>query len=388
MARGKIGFQKFQELISRYTFKKLEIRYLSGRNAARVLSQMAYLKVIAFGIIQGMKTLRECVARFNDYPEYHYQLGIKKKVALSTVSEAGKKRTSDFFRDLFYELLRNARGKIKRKFELAVKVLDSTTITLGDSRAVWAQFRKGKWGIKVHVLLDECLSLVESLKITAAKAADVTIAKTFEFIKGNLYVMDRAYFDTKWLYKLNEKEVFFLMRLKKNIVYVTLRETIINGSNIVAIKHIQLLGPKSEAYCDHLKLVVLRDEKTGKQIEVITNNFDLSPEEISDLYRRRWQIELFFKWLKQNLQVKRLYGRSEHAMKSQIWIAMIVYLLLWIQHHLSGPSRDTFLAFLRNFKSRLFQAEPNPRRPTESIAQMRFFFRFGWSWPPHYRTLM
>ena len=163
MARGKITFQKLQEFISRYDFEVLEKKHFSGRSAARSLSQMAHFKIIAFGIIEGIKTLRECVTRFNSYKEYFYHLGINKQIAISTLSEANTKRSSDFYRDLFFHLLKKTQGKFKNELKLALKVLDSTTITIFDKRAAWAKFRKNKFGIKVHVLIDQSLTLNEIL---------------------------------------------------------------------------------------------------------------------------------------------------------------------------------------------------------------------------------
>lgn len=370
MARRKISFQKMQEFISRYEFEKLENEYFRGRSASRGFSQMNHFKVIAFGILEGINTLNDCVMRFNSYVEYLYHLGFNRPVALSTISDANRNRSSDFYRALFFNLLEKTKGKLKANLSLAVRVLDSTTITISDKRSAWASFRKNKFGIKVHVLLDEALTLVENMKITTAKTADVTVAKTFEFLSGHLYVMDRAYFDAAWLYKLNKNDTFFVMRLKTNIVYHTIKETVLNESNIVAIKTIQLIGPKSEAYCDHLQLYLLRDEKTGKTIEVITNNKALTAEEVSAIYRQRWQIEIFFRTLKQNLQIKRFFGRNENAIRNQIWIAMIVYLLLWNMHRLN-QSKDNFLEFLRNFKSRLFHADPVKKNIC--IRQLRIF---------------
>ena len=262
--------------------------------------------------------------------------------------------------------------KILLLLEMAVKILDGATITIADQRATWASYRKNLFGIKVHMLIDEALTLIEDMKVTVAKAADVTVAKSFEFLAKNLYVMDRAYFDAKWLYKLNENGVFFVMRLKSNVVYHVVKERALNHPNIVAIKKIQLMGPKTEAYCEHLKLFVLRDEKSGKTIEVITNHHDLSAKQVSAIYRQRWQIEIFFRTLKQNLQIKRFYGRNENAMKNQIWIAMIVYLLLWILHRLSG-AKQNFLDFLRTFQSRLFQAEIITKKTDRPMSQFQLF---------------
>jgi len=285
-------------------------------------------------------------------------LGVSRAPNKSTLSYANEHRPAAFFQDLFYATLdhfrqRGEMGSRKRKFRFKSKLLslDSTVITLCLALFPWADFRRAKGGIKVHVLLDHDDYMPAYVVLTEAKRHDVKVARQLRLPPGSIVVEDRGYNDYRLFGEWTEQGVFFVTRLKDNTVYKTIvKNDLPRDDRIVDDRIIRLDSPKGRKACPHfLRRIVVWDSEHECYLVLLTNNFVLGAVTISEIYRDRWEIELFFKALKQNLKVKTFVGTSENALRIQIWTALIALLLLRWLHHLSQAawSLSNLAAMLR-----------------------------------------
>lgn len=360
MAHKRTSFSRLQQQFNRHEFRELEKKHFPA-NSGRRLTHWGHFSFWMYALLTKAKSLRCAVDQLNAMPEKLYHMGLK-SVKLSTISEANTKRTFEFYRSLYFVVLHRLKKSIPRGVKKVIRILDSTTITFLDARFKWAKFRTKKFGIKVHVLFDEANAIPRNLKITNAKAADVKEAHRFSFLNGIIYVFDRAYTDFKLWRKIAQNKAFFVIRAKSNLLLTTLKTEKITGvPGVLERRVVALLGDTKNIFPEHLYLFRLVDLETKKEIEVITNNRALTGEEISEIYRNRWSIEIFFKWMKQNLQVKRMYGFSENAVRLQIWLSMVLYLLLWQMHHITYRKTARFTDFLRTFTARLMLPADIPR---------------------------
>ena len=264
-------------------------------------------------------------------------LGIVRGPSKSTVAYANKHRKWKVFERIFYTLLDEIGPKFPRyripKVHLKRKIfsMDSTLISLCIDAFDWAHYRRAKGAIKLHTVLDYDGLLPVFIDMTDGKTHDVQIAKTLEFPSGSVLLIDRAYLSFDWLSVLDSSGVFFVTRMKKNIKYEVSQTYDIQGSpsQILSDDDILLLGQHSaKKYPGTLRLVTVEDPDSGKQIQFLTNNLTWKAQTISELYRQRWQIEIFFKQIKQNLKIKSFIGTSANAVLIQVWTAMITILLL------------------------------------------------------------
>ncbi|MCB1202329.1 MAG: IS4 family transposase [Leptospiraceae bacterium] len=361
MGHQNTSFSQLQRQFDRHEFGALAQKHFKA-NSGRRLTHWGHFSFWMFALLTKAKSLRFAVEQLNAMPEKLYHMGFK-SVKLSTISEANSKRSYEFYRSLFFVIFYRLKKSLPRTVQKAIRVLDSTTITFSDTRFKWAKFRSSKKGIKVHVLFDQQNEIPRNLKITNANRSDVKLAHQFSFLKGIICVFDRAYTDFKLWRKIHENKAFFVIRAKTNLLLTTLKSEIIHDvPGVLEKQTVALLGDVKGEFGEHLFLFRLVDIKTQKEIKVITNNPKLSAEEVSDIYRKRWSIEIFFKWLKQNIQVKRMYGISENAVKLQIWLAMILYILLWQMHHVTVRTKTKFTEFLRAFQARIVLSI-QPRKP-------------------------
>jgi len=379
MAYKRTSFSRLQQQFNRHEFRELEKKHFPA-NSGRKLTHWGHFSFWMYALLTRARSLRFAVDQLNAMPEKLYHMGLK-SVKLSTLSEANTKRTFEFYRSLYFVILHRLKKSVPRKLKKVIRVLDATTVTFLDDRFKWAKFRTKKHGVKVHVLYDEANDLPRNLKITNAKSADVKVAHRFSFLKGIIYVFDRAYTDFKLWRKIHQNQAFFVIRAKSNLIFTTLKtHNITNIPGVLERRVVALLGDARSTFPEHLYLFRLIDLETHKEIEVLTNNPDLTAEEISEIYRNRWSIELFFKWLKQNLQIKRMYGFSENAVRLQIWLSMILYLLLWQMYHITCRSSTQFKDFLRRLTARLMlpadipEQIPLPGAPPNPQTQREFAF--------------
>jgi hypothetical protein len=261
-------------------------------------------------------------------------LGMEQAPKRSTLSYANANRPWEMFRDLFYNTLSLCRnhgpGKHKFRFKNKLLSLDSTTISLCLSLFPWAKFRRTKGAVKLHLLLDHDGYLPTYALITNGKKHDVTMARKFPLARGSIVAMDRGYNDYDLFAEWTENGIYFVTRLKDNASYVVLSENDVTGKeNILSDQFIEITGPVALKKCPYaLRRVVVWDEKNSRELVLLTNHLDFSATTISGIYKERWQIELFFKAIKQNLRIKTFVGTSENALYIQIWTALISILLL------------------------------------------------------------
>jgi hypothetical protein len=286
-------------------------------------------------------------------------LGIGDAPKRSTLSYANAHRTSALYEDLFWTALNRFRGqgliggsrKGRFRFKNKLLSLDSTTISLCLSLFPWAKFRQAKGGVKLHVLLDHDDYMPAFLHITEAKLHDRRAAKLLNLAAGSIVAMDRAYNDYRLFSDWTDQGIYFVTRMKENTVYEVVKaRSLPKNRNILADQIIRLTGSKADKKCHHpLRRVVVWDEKHSREIVLLTNHLEFGSTTISAIYKERWEIEIFFKTLKQNLKVKTFVGTSENALRIQIWTALIAILLLKWLHHISkaGWSLSNLSALLR-----------------------------------------
>jgi hypothetical protein len=266
-----------------------------------------------------------------------YHMGIRGRVTRSTLADANDQRDCRIWSDFAYVLIDRARKpyageELEFEFSNAVYALDSSTISLCLSLCPWARFRRKKGGIKLHTQLDLRGHIPSFVLISQAKMNDVNFLDDVIIEAGALYVMDRGYFDFERLFRFTTNSAFFVTRLKKNVPYR--RNRIFARDRHAPVRCDALITPLSRTaqrhYPQRLRLVEYFDAEHERTLVFITNNLALPAQTIADIYRARWQVELFFKWIKQHLRIKAFYGTSENAVKTQIWIAVCVYLFVAI----------------------------------------------------------
>jgi len=260
-----------------------------------------------------------------------YHLGAA-QVSRSSLARVNQNQPSSLYEALFAKLLSRCQGLAPRhgfRFKNKLYSLDASTIDLCLSVFPWARFRTTKGAVKLHVGLDHGGLLPAFMTITDGKTHDITAARALQLPKGSILVVDRGYTDYGWYNQLNANDIFFVTRQRRNAVYrVVERHPVLKAKGLTSDQTIQLTGTKAKACPILLRRIGFRDSETGKHYVFLTNNFKLAASTIAAIYKARWQIELFFKWIKQNLKIKSFLGTSKNAVMTQIWIAVCIYLLL------------------------------------------------------------
>ena len=334
MSHHNTLFSQTLSLIPRHVFQKLEQRHKTGRSS-RKFGFKEQFTVMAFIQLAARRSMRDGLRCLEAAGSRLYHWGLK-NVARSTFADANNSRPVGFFQDLFAEMYNLCAVKApKHKFRFKSKLfsLDATTIKLCLSLFPWASFRQAKGGVKVHTLLDRGGYIPAFATVTDAKTHESRIAQALELPKGSIVVFDKGFINYAWFRTLGEKVIFFVTRLKKNAVYKVLDRRPVNRKTGVTSDHI--IEVVSRGRTLRLRRIGYRDPETGKRYEFLTNHFRLSAKTIADIYKDRWQIELFFKEIKQNLRIKTFVGNSENAVLIQIYTALTVYLLLAYQKFLS-----------------------------------------------------
>jgi hypothetical protein len=334
MAHHNTLFSQILSLIPRHVFQKLEHRHKTGRSS-RKFGFKEQFTVMAFIQLAARRSMRDGLRCLEAAGKRLYHWGLK-DVARSTFADANNSRPVGFFQEMFSEMYALCAAKApKHKFRFKSKLfsLDATTIKLCLSLFPWAAFRQSKGGVKMHTLLDHNGHIPAFVTVTDAKTHESRMSKNLELPKGSIMVFDRGYIDYSWFWSLGVQGVFFVTRLKKNAVYKLLERRPVNRKTGVTSDHIiQVTCPENPLL---LRRIGYRDSESGKRYTFLTNHFRLSAKTIADIYRERWQIELFFKEIKQNLRIKSFVGNSENAVLTQLYTALTVYLLLKYQKFLS-----------------------------------------------------
>ena len=336
MYEGQIVFSQLMDFLPEYQFRKCVARY-KGNNHIRSFSCWDQFLCMAFAQLTYRESLRDIETCMRALQSKLYHIGIRGNISRSTLADANEKRDWRIYADFAQLLIHEAKKLyINEPFGVdideTVYAFDSTTIDLCLSLFPWAQFRKRKGAIKMHTLLNLHGSIPEFIRITDAKVHDVNILDELIPEPGSLYVMDRAYIDFERLYLLHQCGAFFVIRAKSNLKFRRITSQKVDKSTgVLCDQVIVLTGVKTSIlYPEKLRRIKFFDAENNKTLVFLTNNFLLSALTIAELYHCRWQIELFFRWIKQHLRIKAFYGNSENAVKTQIWIAVITYLLVAI----------------------------------------------------------
>lgn len=319
------------KLVPRHEFEVLANRHHSGRSF-RTASRWSQFVTMVMGQLSGRSSLRDIVDNLCSQSHRLYHLG-SAKLSRSNLSRINEDKPYVLYEALFGKLLSRCQAKAPGhdfRFKNPLYSLDASTIDLCLSAFPWADFRTTKGAIKLHVGLNHAGYLPEFVTVTEGKAHDVTIGRTLKFPRGSMVAMDRGYNDYGWYKQLTDKGIFFVTRLKSNAQYrVASRRQGLKDKGVTSDQTIEFTGVQTSKRCPiPLRRIGYRDPETGKHYVYLTNNFKLAASTIADIYRSRWQIELFFRWIKQNLKIKSFVGTSKNAVLTQIWIALCVYLLL------------------------------------------------------------
>jgi hypothetical protein len=337
MFEGKFVFAQLMGLVSKYEFKKCVDRY-DGNKGVRGFSCWIQFLCLCFGQLTHRESLRDIVACLSADASKLHHLGIQSGVKRSTFAKANELRDWRIYADFASVLIAEARALYvdDEDFSLELKntvyALDATTIDLCLSVFRWAKFRQGKGAVKLHTLLDLRGSLPAFIWITEGKVHEVNALDLIEFEPGAVYVMDRGYVDFCRLHKMHLARAVYVTRAKSNFKFRRLYSAKVDkDAGLLCDQTVRPSGQKAATdYPGKIRRIKYRDAKTGKTYVFLTNSFDLPAEKIALLYKHRWKVELFFKWIKQHLKVQVFWGQSANAVKTQVWTAICTYTLVAI----------------------------------------------------------
>jgi len=336
MYAGKLVFAQVTDLVHPEQFRRCVRRY-HGEHKVKTFSCWNQFLCMAFGQLTFRESLRDVATCLRSRPDQLYHLGIRGEVSHSTLADANRERDWRIYYDLAQLLIRRARLLYENEptgldLKQTAYALDSTTIDLCLNLFPWARFRRTKGAVKLHTLLDLRGSIPAFISISHGKKADVTILDELVLEPGSFYVMDRGYVDFRRLYCFVLAAAFFVTRSKSGLQFNRLEYRPVDSSTGVRSDQIVWLRNLSsiEHYPDKLRRIHYVDAQTSKSLVFLTNNLELPALTIALLYKSRWKVELFFKWIKQHLCIKHFYGTSDNAVKTQIWISVCVYVLVAI----------------------------------------------------------
>ena len=337
MNQGKYVFSQIMGLISYKQFQTIVNRHF-GDYKVRDFSCWKQLLCMAFGQLTHRESISDTILCLKANANKMYHLGIGDVVAVSTITRANENRPYLIYEELAMLLIKEAKQLYINDDDLEVSLkgnvfaIDATTIDLCLSAFYWATFRSTKGGIKLHTQLDLKTSIPEFILFSNASVHDVNVLDVITFEANSFYIIDRGYVDYKRLYKIHMCNAFFVTRAKDNMNYRRLYSHPKDKTKGILFDQTILLNNyyASKDYPEKIRIIKFRDEQTGKELIFLTNNFHLRATEIAQLYKHRWKIELFFKWIKQHLKIKTFWGQSENAVKTQVWIAVSIYVLVAI----------------------------------------------------------
>ncbi len=331
---GKYVLAQIVSYISPTTFNTIVDRH-SGNYKVKEFTVWKQFLFMAYGQFTYKESLSITMLCLKSKQKSLYHLGLGKLVSLSTITRANESRSYKIFEDLAMHLILEAKQLYKHENLLTVDVkgnvyaIDASTFDMCLSKYYWAIFRTTKAGIKLHTQIDLKTSIPEFIYITNAAKHDVNALDIISFEPNSFYIVDKGYIDFRRLFKLHLRGAFFVSRAKDNMLFkrlYSLKKE--NTKNVIYDNVIRLIGVKtSKYYPEKIRLIKYRDEVHNIVYYFITNNFDMSANDIASLYKSRWDVELFFKWIKQHLRIKKFWGESENAVKTQVWIAICIYVL-------------------------------------------------------------
>jgi hypothetical protein len=334
MNKGRYVFAQITEFLPKRVFDIIVEKY-SGDKSVRFFSCWNQLLCLIFGQLTNRDSLRDLIVAIDAHSRKRYHLGFGKSVTRSNLSKANENRNSKIFEEFAYHLIDIAQNKLKNDdFEIKGKVyaFDSTTIDLCLNVFWWAKFRKAKGGIKMHTLFDVTTQIPAFIHITAATVNDVNAMDLIPYESDAFYIFDRGYVDYSRLYRITLLSAYFVVRAKSNLRFKRIYSQKVDKNTGVQNDQIGKLTGfyVSKDYPEKLRKVKYYDNETNRTFVFLTNNMTLTAQEVAFLYKNRWQIELFFKWIKQHLKIKSFWGTSENAVRIQIYSAITTYCLVSI----------------------------------------------------------
>ena len=337
MSFNSTVFSQVLQQVSRYNFNCQVSKY-NGDKGSSKFNCFSILAIMCFMQLKSKSSLRDVTTGMNIFQNNFYHLGMTRigRLSHTSLSDAMRSRPYEVFENFFYHLLEKVyeyKGKKgskgAKRLRKILKLIDSTTISLCKNMYDWAKFRKTKSGIKLHTVFDPDLLAPVQILITNAKKHDVSIVDKLDIKEGEMYAFDRGYNSFKYWNDIELANEFFVTRMKKNAKFHVLKKKVLSGKNgVLGDRIIRIKGTKGKDYDGKLRLVKYYDDETKKTFDFVTNDFKTSAKAIADIYKTRWAIELFFKWIKQHLKIKKFVSTSENGLKVQIWCSMILYLLL------------------------------------------------------------
>ena len=336
MVVEKLVFAQFMEFFPRHEFNTCVRRY-GGEKRTRGFSCRDQFLCLAFGQLTFRESLRDIETCLRAVQGKLYHSGIRSRISRSTLADANRTHDWRIFADFAQVLIAHARSlyagdKFGTALEHTAYALDSTTIDLCLTLFPWAKFRRKKGAVKLHTLIDLRGNIPCFIRIIHGKTHDVSVLDHLPIEAGAFYMMDRGYLDFGRLYNLTKHAAFFVTRSKKNMDYTRRSYQIVDKTT--GLRSDQTIGvngvKSSKLYPESLRRIVFHDSERDRRFVFLTNNFSLPALTIADLYRCRWQVELFFKWIKQNLRIKRFLGNTDNAVRTQVWVAVSVYVMLAI----------------------------------------------------------
>jgi hypothetical protein len=336
MYEGKIVFSQLMDHLPLHSFRRCVERF-GGDRSVKSFSCHDQLRCMAFAQLTYRDSLRDTVTCLNAQQAKLYHMGIRGQVRRSTLADANERRDWRLYAAFAQILIAQARrlyanDRFGADLKSAAYALDTTTIDLCLSLFPWARFHHNKGAVKLHTMVDLRGNIPVVVHIDDGKSYDTDVLDVIVPEPGAVYVMDRGFMDLVRLHQLSSAGAFFVIRAKSNQKLRRITSRPVDRSTGIVCDQVVALTLKMSArrYPGRLRRVRYRDAESGKTLVFLTNNFDLPPRTVADLYRCRWQIELFFKWIKQHLRIKSFFGTSQNAVKTQIWIAVCVYVLIAI----------------------------------------------------------
>jgi len=346
MNHGKYVYAQIIEFLPQRIFDKFVVRY-DGNKYVKHFTCWNQLLCMVFGQLTNRDSLRDLVVAINAHLGKTYHLGFGKNVTLSNLAKANLNRSNKIFEEFAYHLIAVARmGNAKDDFQIKGQIyaFDSSTIDLCLSVFWWAKFRRNKGGIKLHTLFDINTQIPAFVHITPASVHDVNAMDYLFYESDAYYIFDRGYVDFTRLYRITKHSAFFVIRAKNNLKFKRMYSRKINKSTGIKSDQIGKLQGfyVSKQYPDKLRKVTFYDKEMDRTFIFLTNNFELPAEQIAFLYKNRWKVELFFKWIKQHLKIKSFWGTSENAVRIQVYSAIIAYCLVAIVRKKLKIERSTY----------------------------------------------
>lgn len=356
LAHHNTIFAQIMKLIPRHEFEALAEKHHHG-NRLRKIDRWSQFLALAMAQLTGRHSLRDLVANLNSQRRKLYHLG-GRKVARSTLARVNEQQTWVLYRSLFEKLLvrcQSVAPKHKFRFKNKLYSLDASVINLCLNLFPWARFHQGKGAIKLHVGLDHDGHIPAFVAVTPGNIHEIHPARFMTLPKGSIVVFDRGYNDYTWYQELTTQGIFFVTRLKTNARYRVVSTSKVSlGRGVTADQVIRFTGPKAKQFPGHLRRIAYHDPVHDRDYVFLTNHHDLSAKTIADIYKDRWQIEIFFKCIKQNLKIKTFLGTSSNAVLTQVWVAMCVYLVLAFMKFMAGLGRS-ISCILRLLQINLFE---------------------------------